>query len=106
MPQVKCITAGCPCWISDPCVKVTALFQIRDDLMNRLEKTPSNKQVAVDINHVDALIESELGIEDIQAKHQLFKNASAEQGIPHLFTLVCVLGHKNQYNIKCEDHGY
>ena len=101
MPKVKCIYPGCPCWISDPCVKTNALFQIRTDLLDRLEEKPADKQVAASLNHVDSLIESELGFQDIQAQHQLYKNAGAAAGVFHLFTLVCVRGHKNQYNIKC-----
>ncbi|TFF37268.1 hypothetical protein [Mucilaginibacter psychrotolerans] len=88
-------------WISDPCVKTSALFQIRADLMDRLAEAPADKQIPVSINQVDSLIESELGIQDIPARHQLFRKTTAVSGVFHLFTLVCVLGHKNQYNLKC-----
>jgi len=101
MPNVKCITPDCPCWISDPCVKTNALFQIRTDLLERLVQDPANKQVSASINQVGSLIESELGIQDIHTQHQLFKSSVAGSGVFHLFTLVCVLNHKNQYNLNC-----
>ncbi|MDP9081663.1 MAG: hypothetical protein M3O71_29985 [Bacteroidota bacterium] len=101
MPDIKCITPDCPMWISDPCVKTNALFQIRTDLLDRLTKDPADKLIPASINHVDSLIESELGIQDIHAQHQQFKNSAGGSGTFHLFTLVCVLGHKNQYDLKC-----
>ena len=101
MPNIKCITPDCPYWLSDPCVKTNALFQIRTDLLERLEKTPADKQVTANLNRLDALMESELGFQDIQAQHQLYKNTEVTGSVMHLLTLVCVLGHKNQYSIKC-----
>lgn len=101
MPKIKCLTPECPCWISDPCVKTNALFQIRADLLDRLAEAPADKQIPASINQVDSLIESELGFQDIQAQHQLFKKSGTNLGAFRLFTLVCVLGHKNQYNLKC-----
>ncbi|SEM65500.1 hypothetical protein SAMN05192574_101351 [Mucilaginibacter gossypiicola] len=101
MPNVKCITPDCPCWISDPCVKTNALFQIRTDLLERLVQAPADKQISASINQVDSLIVSELGIQDIHAQHQLFKKSGTQRTVFHLFTLVCVLNHKNQYNISC-----
>ena len=92
---------GLPLLDSDQCVKTNALFQIRTDLLERLAKAPAEKQIPASINHVDSLIESELGFQDIQAQHQLFKNSGTASGVFHLLTLVCVLGHKNQYNLKC-----
>jgi len=101
MPNIKCISPGCPCWISDPCVKTNALLQIRTDLVDRLEKTPADKHVTASLNHLDALLESELGFHDIQAQYQRYKSAGVATAAFHLFTLVCALGHTNQYNIQC-----
>jgi len=101
MPKVKCIAPDCPCWISDPCVKTNALFQIRTELLERLVQAPADKQISASINQLDSLIESELGIQNIHAQHQLFKKTGAQTGAFHLFTLVCVRNHKNQYNISC-----
>lgn len=101
MTKVKCATPGCPCWISDPCFKTRALFQIRTDLLERLAEEPANKLVPASINHLDALIENELGFQDIQAHHLLFRNSELTSGVFHLFTLICMLGHKNQYSIRC-----
>ena len=101
MPNIKCITPGCPHWISDPCIKTNSLFQIHTDLMERLENTPGDKDIMTCIYNLDSIMESELGFQDVQARYQIHKKAAEGASEVHLFTLICVLGHKNQYQLKC-----
>ena len=99
MSKIKCITPDCPCWIRNSALKQTHCSKSGQIFWSDWPKLPAEKQTS--INHVDSLIESELGFQDIQAQHQLFKNSGTASGVFHLLTLVCVLRHKNQYNLKC-----
>lgn len=99
MSNVKCIELGCPHYISDPCVKVTGLFQIRTELLSRQQLFPEDLEIQKNIESVDTLVTKELGLTDVKTHHEAFQQQSRTS--VHLFTLVCVLNHKHQYNIQC-----
>ncbi|WEK34522.1 MAG: hypothetical protein P0Y53_18705 [Candidatus Pseudobacter hemicellulosilyticus] len=105
MPHVKCIEPSCPHYITDPCVKLEGLFLIRTDLFVQLEMDPDNLSIQRKLDQLDELMDSQLGLN--QEKISFLNASKTSKGTVKktgalLFTLTCLLGHRNQYSITCE----
>jgi hypothetical protein len=91
-------------WMSDPCVKVSGLMQIRSDLE---QITPGDNTEQVTL--INQLLKDHLGISDqnsvyrnfVQSRQLAKTRGRITPALPTLFTLVCDLGHRRQYTITC-----
>ena len=97
MPDIKCKHIGCPNYISDPCIKVAALFQIKSDLSSQLDNNINSvsqkKNINEKIHYINALLEEDIGLQEHEKHYENFVTI-LKTNIPNsetkLFTLECI----------------